>query len=153
MLSSTSPREAVRMCPPFFPWNLPSFNMEYTLSTPCSHSDPPLSRQGAALAHLDSLPRHDLVLWTDGSVPFPFGKGGLGVIAKCFFCGTEATLSFLAAKYVQVSPLKPAPFFMVFAGLGSTNKSIISFLFSHYLTLVPLSLPCPHLHLSSYFNF
>ena len=57
---------------------------------------PPHSRQGAALAHLDSLPAHDLALWTDGSVPFPFGKGGSGVLANCFLGGTEATLSFSA---------------------------------------------------------
>ena len=49
---------------------------------------------GAALVHLDSLPPYDLVLWTDGSVPF--GKGGSGVLANCFLCGTEATLSFSA---------------------------------------------------------
>ena len=48
------------------------------------------------LAHLDSLLPHDLVLWTDGSVPFPFGKGSSGVFANCFLCGTEATLSFSA---------------------------------------------------------
>ena len=34
--------------------------------------------------------------WTDGSVPFPFGKGGSGVLANCSLCGTEATLSFSA---------------------------------------------------------
>ena len=78
--------------PPFSPWNLPSFTLESTLSTSCSRSDPPLSRQGTALAHLDSLPTHDLVLWTDGSVPFPFGKGGSGVLANSSLCGTEATL-------------------------------------------------------------
>ena len=70
--------------------------MESTLFTPCYRSDLPLSRQGAALVHLDSLPLHDLVLWTDGSVPFSFGKGGSGVLANCSLCGTEATLSFLA---------------------------------------------------------
>ena len=69
--------------------------MESTLSTPCSRSDPP-SRQGAALAHLDSLPPHDLMLWTDGFVPFSFGKGGSGVLASCSLCGTEATLCFSA---------------------------------------------------------
>ncbi len=96
MLPSTCSREALVACPPFPPWNLPSFTVESTLSTPCSRSDPPHSRQGAALAHLDSLPPHDLVLWTDGSVPFPFGKGGSGVLANCSLCGTEATLSFSA---------------------------------------------------------
>ena len=53
---------------------------------------PPLSRQGVALTHLDSLPPHDLVLWTDGFVPFPFGKGGFGVLANCSLCSTEASL-------------------------------------------------------------
>ena len=93
---STSSREALLACPPYPPWNLPSFTVESTLSTACSRSDPPLSRQGAALAHLGSLSPHDLVLWTDGSVPFPFGKGGSGVLANCSFCVTEATLSFSA---------------------------------------------------------
>ena len=96
ILPSTSSREALLACPPFPPWNLPSFTVESTLPTPCSRSDPPLSRQGAALAHLDSLPLDDLVLWTDDSVPFPFGKGGFGVLANCSLCGTEATLSFSA---------------------------------------------------------
>ena len=36
------------------------------------------------------------MLWTDGSVIFPFGKGGFGVLANCSLCGTEATLSFSA---------------------------------------------------------
>ena len=36
------------------------------------------------------------MLWTDGSVPSPFGKGGFGVLANCSLCGTEATLSFPA---------------------------------------------------------
>ena len=94
MLPSTCSREAFLACPPFPPWNLPSFTIESTLSSPCSRSDH--SRQGAALAYLDSLPSHDLVLWTDGSVPFPFGKGGSGVLANCSLCGTEATFSFSA---------------------------------------------------------
>ena len=91
MLASTSSREALVACPPFPSWNLPSFTMESTLFSPCSRSDPPLS-----LAHLDSLLLHDLVLWTDGFVPFPFGKGGSGVLANCSLCGTEATFSFSA---------------------------------------------------------
>ena len=78
------------------PWNLLSFTVESTLSLSCSRSDPPHSRQGAALAHLDSLLLHDLVLWTDGSVPSPFGKGGYDVLANCFLCGTEAAFSFSA---------------------------------------------------------
>ena len=57
MLPSTSLREALLACPPFPPWNLPSFTVESNLPSPCSRSDPPLSRQGAALSHLDSLPQ------------------------------------------------------------------------------------------------
>ena len=96
MLPFTCSREALLACPPFPPWNLPSLTVKSTLSSPCSRSDPPHSRQGAALAHLDSLPPHDLVLWTDGSALFPFVKGGSGVLANCSLCGTEATLSFSA---------------------------------------------------------
>ena len=96
MLPSTCSREALLACLPFPPWNLPSFTVESALSSSCSRSDPPHSRQSAALAHLDSLPPHDLIPWTDGSVPFPFGKDGSGVLANCSLCGTEATLSFSA---------------------------------------------------------
>ena len=96
MLPSTSLREAHLACLLSPPWNLPSFTVESTLTLSCSRSDPPLSRQGAALAHLVSPSPHDLGLWTDGSVPFPFGKGGSGILANCSLCGTEATLSFSA---------------------------------------------------------
>ena len=93
MLPSTCSRKVLLACPPFAPWNLPSFTVGSTLFSSFSRSDP-LSRQGAALTHLDSLPLHDLVLWTDGSVPF--GKDGSGVLAICSLCGIEATLSFSA---------------------------------------------------------
>ena len=75
MLPSTCSREALLACPPSPPWNLPSLT-----------------------DHLDSLPPHDQVLWTDGSVPFPFGKGGSGVLVNCSLYGTEATLSFSAGS-------------------------------------------------------
>ena len=96
MLLSTSLRQALLTCPPFPSWNLPSFTVESTLSSPCSRSALPLSRQGAAFAPLDSLPPRDLLPWTDGSVPFPFGKSGSSILANCSLCGTEATLFFLA---------------------------------------------------------
>ena len=81
MLPSTCSREALLACPPFPPCNLPSVTVESTLPTPSTCFD---------------LPPHDLVLWTDGSVPYPFGKGDSGVLANCSLCGTEATLSFSA---------------------------------------------------------
>ena len=88
----------------------------------------PLSHQGAALAHLDSLPSYDLVLWTDGSVTFPFGKDGSGVPAYCFLA-LRPLFPFQQVQYAQVFLLKPAPFCKLFTGLGSTNKSAISLLF------------------------
>ena len=96
VLPSTSPRETLLACPPSPPWNLPSFTVESTISSSCSCFDIPFFRQGAALAHLDSLPSHDLILWTNGSVSFPFGKGRFGILASWSLCGTEATLSFSA---------------------------------------------------------
>ena len=57
----------------------------------------PLTLAKVRLSPILTLPPpHDLVLWTDGSVPFPFGKGGSDVLANCSLCGTEATLSFSA---------------------------------------------------------
>ena len=60
MLPSTCSREALVACPPCPSWNLPSLTLESTLSSPCFCSNPPHSRQGVALAHLDSLPPDDL---------------------------------------------------------------------------------------------
>ena len=149
MLSSTFFREAFLACPLFPPWNLPSFTAKYTLSSSRFRSDPPLSRQGAVITYLDTLPPHDLILWTDGSVPFPFGKGGSGVLANCSLCGTNPLFPFRQAHYVQVFPLKPAPFCTLFSGLVRIIKPAISLLFSFYLTLVMSSSPCPLLDLSS----
>ena len=117
MFPSTSPRDALLACPLSPSWKLPSFIVESTLSSPCSLSDLFLlprciflhfSCQGAlhfscqkhfscqALAHLDSLLPHDLVLWTDRSVSSSFGKGNSCILANCSLCGAEATLSFYA---------------------------------------------------------
>ena len=63
---------------------------------PCSRFGLPLTRQGAGLANLGSLSPHDLFIWTNGSVPFSFDKGGSGVLANSSFCGTETTFYFSA---------------------------------------------------------
>ena len=76
MLSSTTPRQAIFACPLF------------RLCAPVLID--------LFLAKVQLSPPHDLVLWTDGSVPFPFGKGDSGVLANCFLCGTEATIFFSA---------------------------------------------------------
>ena len=87
-----------------------------------------------------------------------FGQTDLFLLARAAPAFLPAALSvalrppfpFRQAQYVQVFPLKPAPFCTLLAGLGSTNKSATSPLFSYYLTLVLSSPPCPPLHLSSY---
>ena len=97
MLPSAS-REALLACPSSPPWNLRSFTVESTLSSSCSCFDPPLSHQGVAFAHLDSLPPHNLVLWTDGFVPFPFWQGQCWCTCQLLsLCDTEATLSLSAS--------------------------------------------------------
>ena len=73
------------------------------------------------------------MLWTDGSVPFPFWQGRLQ--RSCQLLSLCPFFPFWQAQYAQVFPLKPAPFCTLFAGLGSTNKSAISLLFSYYLVL------------------
>ena len=119
--------------------------MESTFSSLCSCSDSfSLPRQGAAHANVDSLPPHDLVIRTDGSVPLSFGKGGSGVLSHC---GSEATLSFSAGPVCSSFPLKSAPFCKLFAGLGSNNKSAIIFSFPTLALPSPL---CPLLCLSLY---
>ena len=150
MLPSTCSREALVACPPCPPWNLPWFTVESTFSSPSSRSDPPHSRQGAALAHLDSLSPHDLVLWTDGSVPFPFGKGGSGVLANCSHCGAEATLSFSAGPVCSSFSAEACAILHALCWSRQHHKVC------HFSSLLLLSdsrsvlAPCPLLHLSCY---
>ena len=141
MLSLTSPRENIFACPSSSPWNLPSFNVKSTLSSSCSRSDLPLSRQGAALAHPNSLPPHNLVISTDGSVPFPFCKSSSGVLLTAHFVALRPLFPFRQAQFVQVFPMKHMQAFCkLFASLGSTNKSATALLFSSSQTLT-LSVP------------
>ena len=119
MLHSTSPSEALFACPPSPPLNLPSFTAEFTPSSPCSRRDPPLSRQGAALAHLDHLPPQALFLFL------------LAKATMAYFVAPRPLSPFRQAQYVQVFPLKPAPFCTLFAGLGNFIKSVTSLLLSN----------------------
>ena len=92
---------------------------------PRSPWSPPLPRP----LILVSRPPHDLVLWTDGSVPF--GKGGSGVLANCSLCGTEAILSFSACPVCSSFSAEACA---ILHALGSTNKSAIFLLFSYYVS-------------------
>ena len=125
---STSFREALLACPPSPPWNLPSFTVESALSSPCSCCDPPLTRQGTALAHFDSLPPHELVIWTDASVRFPFGKGSSDALAKSCTIVHALCWSWQHQQVCHFSFL-----FLLF-----NSRSVLT--------------PCPLLHLSFYLN-
>ena len=96
----------------------------------CSRSDLSLTHQGAALAHLDSLCSHDPVLWTDASVPFFLARAALAYLPTALSVALRPPFPFQQAHYVQVFPLKAAPFCTLFAGLGSTTKSAPSLLLS-----------------------
>ena len=89
---------------------------------------------------------------TDGSVPFPFGKDGSGVLANCSFYGIEATLFFSAGPVCSSISAEACAILDVFDCLGSTNRSAIFLLFFSCLTLALSSPPCSLLHLSFYLN-
>ena len=141
ILPSTSPREALLACPPFPPWNLPSFTVESILSSTCSRFDSPFSRQGATLAHFESIL---LMIWYSGLTAlflFLLAKMAPAYLPTAFSVALRPLFPFQQVQYDQGFPLKPAPFCTLFAGLGSTNKSTTCLLFSPYLTLVLSSPP------------
>ena len=100
MLPSTCSREALLACPPCPPWNLPLFTVESTLSTPCSRSDTPHSLQGAALAHLDSLP---LMNWYSGLTAlflFLLERAALAYLPTALSVALRPLFRFRQAQYV-----------------------------------------------------
>ena len=122
MLPSTCSREVLLAYPPFPPWNLPSFTVESTLSTPCSRSDPPLS---------PTLTLSPLMIWCFGLTAlllFLLARAAPAFLPTALSVALRPLFPFRQAQYVPVFPLKPAPFCTLFAGLGSTNKSAISLL-------------------------
>ena len=93
------------------------------------------------------------MIWYSGQTIlflFPFPKAAPAFLPTALPVALRPLFPFWQAQYVHVFLLKPAPFCTLFAGLGNTNKSAISLLFSYYLTLVLSSPPYPLLHLSSY---
>ena len=94
-----------------------------------------------SLVHLVSFP---LIIWYSGQTTlflYVLAKVAPAYLPTAFSVALRPFFPFRQAQYVQVFPLKPAPFCKLFAGLGSTNKSAISLLFSYYLTLVLSSPP------------
>ena len=96
-----------------------------------------------------------LTIWCSGQTALflsLLAKTGLSYLPTALSVASRPPFSFQQARYAQVFPLKPAPSCTLFAGLGSTNKSAISLLFSSYMTVVLSSPPCSLLHLSFYLN-
>ena len=142
MLPSTCYREALLACPPFPRWNRPSFTVESTLSTPCSRSDVPLSLAKVRLSPILTL--SPLMIWCFGQTAlflFLLARAAPAYLPTSLSVALRPLFPFRQAQYAQVFSLKPAPFCTLFAGLGSTNKSAISLLFSYYPTLVLSSPP------------
>ena len=98
MLFSAFPREALLACPPFPPWNLPSFTVDSTLSSPCSRSDLLSLVKMWLLLTLTLFPLTISCSGLTALFLFLFGKGSSGVLANCSLCGTEAILSFSAGS-------------------------------------------------------
>ena len=150
MVPSTSSREALVTCPPFL----------LGICLPSRWSPPfplhalaliPLSLAKVRLSH--TLTLFPLMIWCFGLTAlflFVLAKAAPAYLPTALSVALRPLFPFRQAQYVQVFPLKPAPFCTLFAGLGSTNKSAISLLFSSCLTLVLSSPPCSLLHLSSY---
>ena len=133
--------------------DLASFTVESILSSPCSRSDPPLSRQVVALAGFGFLSHP--TIWSFGQTDlfiFLLAKTALAYLPTALSVALRPLFPFQLTQYAQVFLLKAAPFCKLFVGLGSTNKSAISLLFSFYLILALSSPPCPLLHLSFYIN-
>ena len=77
-------------------------------------------------------------------------RTALVTLPTAHFVTLRPPFPFRHAQFVQVFPLKPAPFCNLSAGIGITNKSAIYFLFSFSPTLtLPLPL-CPLPGLSCY---
>ena len=150
MLPSTCSREALLACLSSPPWSLPSFTVEPTLSSPCSHTDPPSL---AKVRLSPTLTLSPLMIWCFGLTAlflFLLARAAPAYLPTALSSALRSLFPFCQVQYAQVFALKPAPFCTLFAGLGGTNKSAISLLFSYYLTLVLSSPPCPLLHLSFY---
>ena len=90
---------------------------------------------------LPTLTLSHLMIWYFGQMArflFLLAKAALAYLPTALFVALKPLFPFQQTQYVQVFPLEPAPFWKLFAGLGSTNKSAISLFFSYYLTIVVL---------------
>ena len=110
MLPSTWSREALLGCPPFRPWNLPSFTVESTLSYPCSRSDLLLSLAKVRLS--PTLTLSPLMIWCFGLTAlflFVLVRAAPAFLPAALSVALRPLFPFRQAQYAQVFLLKPAP--------------------------------------------
>ena len=82
---------------------------------------------------LPTLTLSPLMIWCFGLTAlflFLLTRAALAFLPTAFSMALRPLFPFRQAQYVQVFLLKPAPFFTLFAGLGSTNKS------AHFFSLL-----------------
>ena len=86
-----------------------------------------------------------VMMWYSGRTAlflFLLAKAPLTYLPTALSIALRPLFPFQRAQYAQVLLLKPAPFCMLIAGLGSTNKSVISLLLSDSRSvLATLSFP------------
>ena len=108
---------------------------------------PPFPLHGPALILLSfaklslTLTLSHLTIWTNRSIPFFWQTRLWRTCQLLLLCTLRPLFSFWQVWCAQVFPLKPAPFCKLYAGLGRTNKSVISFFSSSSLTLATLCSP------------
>ena len=131
MLSSTSSREALFAFPPCSFRNLPSFTVESTLST--------------QVRFLPILTLSPFMIWCFGQTAlflFLLVRAAPAYLPTALSVALRPLFPFRQAQCAAFFLLKPAPFCMLFAGLGSTNKSATSLLLSVFRSvLTTLSSP------------
>ena len=152
MLSSTAPRRLFLLALPVL---LAIFL--------CSRLSPPFPLHALALIPLSlakvrlssTLTLSPLMIWFSGLTAlflFLLARAAPAYLSTALSMTLRPLFPFQQTQYAQVFPLKPAPFYTLFAGLGSTHNPASSLFFLFYLTLVLSSPLCPLLHLSSYLN-
>ena len=97
-----------------------------------------------------TLTLSNLMIWCFGLFLLLLAKATVVYLPTAVSVAPRPLFPSQQVQYTQASLLKPVPFCTLFAGLGSTNKSTTSLLFSFYLALTLSSPPYPLFHLSFY---
>ena len=119
--------------------HLPSFNFQkvcwddfaFYFDSHCPSAEEYSSLSSAAVLFTSLILNALLTIWCFGQTAlFLLAKSALAYFPTALFMALRPLFPFRQAQYAQIFPLKPAPFCTLFAGLGSTNKSVTSVFFS-----------------------